>query len=216
MSKAFAQFCCVLCAGASLTGFAVAAPASAPGANAHGGVFKRAAVRNPDAVEPSEGTPVADRYELDAASAAAGNPITGGSELDQEIDELLKKVTKPKTAPTPLPVTSPPAAKAPRFGPARKPVHRTEQKPPSEGVAPNEPPTATTPAARMPAVPPANNGPSGQTSSLSTSPAARPAVTSGDSQAQLHDRLFPAPLWRRQAAERNKGQAPAPKLPRGI
>src|SRR5262249_4898269 len=121
------------------------------------------------------GIPVAGNYELDATFAGMDAPSAdGGSPMDQEIDNIVNKVTKPKTAKS---KATPPAGQNNAFGPA-KPVapKQTTQKPtPKPAKAQSGAPTAAPPKPTpAPAPAPAMSAPA-----MPSKPAAVPMGAGG-------------------------------------
>jgi len=193
--------------------------ANANAAHAPASILKRAAVPNPELVDFQEDVPIVAGDELNAAAAGMANPVSGGSEMDQEIDTILNKVTKTPAA-KPGKASAParvPATVLPKnnFAPAKPQAPKqTTQKPPAQAPVEVAPPT------KGPAVPDGQSGslwtPGTPNTGLLAGSLPQTFKMSPDAYAALRDVLFPAPLWRRQVSQENANKPPVPKLPRGI
>ena len=93
-------------------------------------ILKRPAVLAPDTVDFKGDVPIAGRYELEA-NVGGARPVAGPTDMDQEIDDLVKKIAKSKHKPqaaSPKSRTAPAKTKPvrhPAFSPAVPPEGET-------------------------------------------------------------------------------------------
>ncbi|MFO1187636.1 MAG: hypothetical protein U1E87_09430 [Alphaproteobacteria bacterium] len=215
----------LLCALALTAGGATAAPAvaplapqtpkAAPAGQAAGKPAakserapKRAAVHNTDALDLGSMAEVVDNYELGAS--VGGSDVPGASEMDQEIDGLVNKITKPpasKKGMAPAPAKVPEAA-LPRKShtPALAPK-KTEPAP--AAAAPTPSPMRVAP----PAVPSGETGAITDHAMIETTSSLSPSLSRIEL-AALAAMMFPRPKWRNMPEPADAGAYFA--LPRGI
>lgn len=169
---------------------------------------KRAAVRNADALDLGGEARLVDNYELGAS--VGGSDVPRSSEMDQEIEGIVNKITKP---PGPKKGIAPPAAKVPETALPRK--SREPAPAPQKSVPPSpiQPEHAAPQRSAPPAVPSGETGATTDHAMIAlTSPLS--ASISKIELAALAAMMFPRPAWRKRPAPADS--AAYFDLPRGI
>lgn len=197
-SRPFANLACLL----ALAGSAAAAPAVAPLAAPEAAQAapivpapakmkrapKRAAVHNADALELGASAEVVGNYELGAS--VGGSDVPGTSEMDREIEGIVKKITKP---PAPKKGLASPPSKVPETALPRK---SREPAPAQKKTEPaSMPPAAIAPARAAPAVPSGETGSVTDRALVARTSALSPSLSRIEL-AALAAMMFPRPKWR--------------------